>query len=102
MGFTDDSDNDLPDWLSDLGSDQGGQGVEFTDGSAFGSGEDKPEWASEDSPGSFDLPEEEQEGVPDWLSSIREQEGAAEEAAPAEAAPAAEENTEEASEDKAE
>ncbi len=82
MGFTDDSDNDLPDWLSDLGSDQGDQGVEFTDGSAFGSGEDKPEWASEDSPGSFDLPEEEQEGVPDWLSSIREQEGSAEEAAP--------------------
>ena len=82
MGFTDDSDNDLPDWLSELGSDQDGQGTEFSDGSAFGAGEDKPEWITEDSPGSFDLPVEDEEGVPDWLSAIREQEDVAEEPAP--------------------
>ena len=81
MGFTDDSDNDLPDWLSELGSDQDDQGMEIGDGSAFNPDEDKPEWISDDSSGAFDMPEEDDGDMPDWLSGIREQEGSAQEAA---------------------
>jgi len=82
MGFTDDSDNDLPDWLSELGSDEDDQGVDFTNGSAFDPEKDKPEWISDDTPGDINLPEEDEGDVPDWLSVIREQEGVTEEDAP--------------------
>ena len=80
MGFSDDSENDLPDWLSELGSDGDDQGEEFTNG--FNPDEDKPEWISDDSPGGFDLPSEDEGDVPDWLSSIREREVDNQETAP--------------------
>ncbi|MBN2045898.1 MAG: hypothetical protein JW757_12815 [Anaerolineales bacterium] len=73
MGFTDDSDNDLPDWLSDLGSDQGDEGIEYGEDSAFDPEEDKPEWITNDPSSGFELPEEDEEEVPDWLAGLREQ-----------------------------
>ena len=57
MGFSDDDDNDLSDWLSELGPEE----------------EKQPDWDSEDPDSDAALPEG--EDTPEWLEGIRAKEG---------------------------
>lgn len=77
MGFgsNDDNENDLPDWMKDLQSEDEKDSLES--GEDFPSGaEDVPEWLDDDSSGSFSAPEtpEEDDDVPPWLENIRDEE----------------------------
>ena len=63
MGFSDDSDNDLPDWLSELGPED----------------DDQSDRNREDPSDQFSAPEGDQEEA-DWLKDIRDQEGVREDA----------------------
>ncbi|MEJ2759039.1 MAG: hypothetical protein P8046_11210, partial [Anaerolineales bacterium] len=77
MGFgsNDDNENDLPDWMKDLQSDDDND--TFESGEDFLSdAEDVPDWLEDDDSGSFSAPEdsEEDEDIPPWLEKIREEE----------------------------
>ena len=63
MGFSDDSDNDLPDWLSEFGPED----------------DDQSDMDRQDPSDQFSAPEGDQEES-DWLEEIREQEGVREDA----------------------
>ncbi|MCB2178714.1 hypothetical protein KQH61_04805 [bacterium] len=75
MGFgsNDDNDNDIPDWLKGLQSEDDTGGFESEE-DIFSEGEDVPDWLEEDATGGFSAPEpSDEEDVPDWLASIREE-----------------------------
>ncbi len=75
MGFdpNDDSDNDLPEWLKGMQSEED-DGFEPDDSISADSEEDLPTWLKEDAESGFSSPEEGDEEVPAWLANIRSQE----------------------------
>lgn len=79
MGFgsNDDNDNNIPDWLDDLQSEDDAGGFD-SKGKLFPEENESPDWLESETPGGFSAPEpaEEDEGdeVPDWLAKIRDEE----------------------------
>jgi len=77
MGFdpNDDSENDLPEWLRGLQSEDENGGFEPDDSISSDSDEDLPAWMQEDDQGGFQPPETgDEDDTPDWLATIRSQE----------------------------
>jgi hypothetical protein len=86
-------DNDLPEWLKDLGPTEGG-----ADTPPEPAGEGQPDWLAQPQPEApsgdiFGAPEEEE--VPDWLADIRQAEGRAPDQPPPVLVPPAPESSDE-------
>ncbi len=75
FGMTDESENDLPDWLKDLKSGNTGSGFGSGEPLDSDSGGEMPDWMGEP-PAEDSSParEPEEEDVPEWLRSIRDAE----------------------------
>ena len=77
MGFdpNDDSDNDLPDWLKGMQSEEESGGFEPDDSISADSEENLPSWLKGDEEKGYPTPEDEDgEETPEWLDNIRKQE----------------------------
>lgn len=77
FGSNDDNENDLPDWMKDLQSDDENDALE--NGEDFLSdAEDVPDWLEDDDASSSSAPEspEDDDDVPPWLEKIRDEEKA--------------------------